>query len=200
MEEERQPAISLAEYQRKEAEKAEAERIKAEKVAFKKREDANVVLRKAKAKAQREAKAKAKKEPAAKLELEKAEGSRKQGLEDEEAEISVTVRLFLMEHGVKWMVKEGVVCNSCEKKEKKWFWRMEAGQGKACLTCHDLKKSCVSSGAEESEMEAGPLKKRRERKGKGEGWNSSFWGYGVHRCGCPSGHPQRVEGVVCGGP
>ena len=67
------------------------------------------------------------------------------------------------------MVKEGVVCKSCEKKEKKCFWRMEAGRGKACLACHNLKKSCLAGGAEESEAEAGPSKKRRvegKRKGK----------------------------------
>jgi hypothetical protein len=52
------------------------------------------------------------------------------------------------------MVKEGVVCNSCEKK-KKCFWRMESGQGLACLACHDLKKSCVIGRAELSEAEAG---------------------------------------------
>ena len=67
------------------------------------------------------------------------------------------------------MVKEGVVCESCEKKEKKCFWRMEAGWGKACLACHNLKKSCSAGGAEESEVEAGPSKKRRvEGKGKGK--------------------------------
>ena len=44
---------------------------------------------------------------------------------------------------------------------------MEAGQGKACLACHNLKKSCSASGAEESE--AAPSKKRRvEGKGKGK--------------------------------
>ena len=80
----------------------------------------------------------------------------------------MTVRSFLMEHGVEWMVKEAVVCKSCEKKEKKCFWRMEAGQGRACLACHNLKKSCLASRVEESEMEARPLKKRKvERKGKG---------------------------------
>ena len=46
---------------------------------------------------------------------------------------------------------------------------MEAGQGKPCLACHNLKKSCSAGGAEESEVEAGPLKKRRvEGKGKGK--------------------------------
>ena len=59
------------------------------------------------------------------------------------------------------------MCDSCEKREKKYFWRMEAGQGKACLACHDLKKSCVAGGAEELEMEASLSKKRRvEGKGK----------------------------------
>ena len=165
-EEERQAAISLAKYQRKEAEKAEVQRIKAEKAAFKKQEDTDVVLHKAKE--QREAKAKVKKEVAVMSESEKAEGSRKQGQEDEEAEISVTVRSFLMEHGVKWMVKEGVVCDSCEKKKKKCFWKMEAGWGKACLACHDLKKGCISGGGEEEE-EAGPLKKSRvEQKREGK--------------------------------
>ena len=72
-----------------------------------------------------------------------------------------------MEHRVKWMVKEGVMCKSCEKKEKKCFWRMETGRGKACLACHDLKKGCVAGGAEESETEASPSKKRKvEEKGK----------------------------------
>ena len=81
----------------------------------------------------------------------------------------VTVGSFLMEHGVEWMVKEGVVCESCEKRENKCFWRMEAGQGKACLACHNLKKSCLASVAEESETEAGPSKTRMvEGKGKGK--------------------------------
>ena len=81
----------------------------------------------------------------------------------------MTIGSFLMEHRVKWMVKEGVVCESCNKEEKKCFWRMEVGQGKACLACHNLKKSCLASGAEELEMEAGPSKKRRvEGKGKGK--------------------------------
>ena len=44
---------------------------------------------------------------------------------------------------------------------------MEAGQGKACLACHNLKKSFSASGAEESE--AGPSKRRKvEGKGKGK--------------------------------
>jgi hypothetical protein len=67
------------------------------------------------------------------------------------------------------MVKEGVVCKSCEKKEKKCFWRMEAGRGKACLACHNLKKSCSAGRVEESEMEVGPSKRRKvEGKGKGK--------------------------------
>ena len=79
----------------------------------------------------------------------------------------MTVGSFLMEHRVKYMVKEGVICNSCEKKEKKCFWRMEARWGTACLACHDLKESCVASGVEESEMKASPLKKMKvEAKGK----------------------------------
>ena len=42
-------------------------------------------------------------------------------------------------------------------------------RGKACLACHNLKKSCLTGGAEESEVEVGPLKRRRvERKGKGK--------------------------------
>ena len=65
-----------------------------------------------------------------------------------------TIGSYLTEHGTQWMVKEGVVCNSCEKK-KKCFWRMESGQGLACLACHDLKKSCVIGRAELSEAEAG---------------------------------------------
>ena len=92
------------------------------------------------------------------------EGSKKRGRK--EREISVTIGSFLTEHGVEWMVKEVVMCESCEKKEKKCFWRMEARQGKACLACHNLKKSC-SARAEELEVDAGPLKKRRvEGKGK----------------------------------
>ena len=111
----------MAEYQ-KNMERAEAEKIEAARVVFKKREDVDVKLRKATAKVQREAKAKVRKEAAAakKLGSEKAEGSRKRGRE--EREISVTIRLFLMEHGVEWMVKEGVVCESCKKKKKKG-WR-----------------------------------------------------------------------------
>ena len=122
----------MAEYQRN-VEQAEAERIEAAKVSFKKREDADVELRKVNAKVQRELKAKARKEAAVakKSELEKAEGLGKQGRE--EREISMTVGSFLTAHGVEWMVKEGVVCESCEKKERKCFWRMEAGRGKACL-------------------------------------------------------------------
>ena len=46
---------------------------------------------------------------------------------------------------------------------------MEAGRGKACLACHNLKKSCSAGGAEESEAEAGPSKRRKvEGKGKGK--------------------------------
>ena len=159
VEEERQAAITLAEYQRKEAEKAE----------FKKQEGEVVALCKAKAKVLREVKAKVKKEVAARSESEKVKGLKKHRWEDGEGEISMTVRSFLTEHGVEWMVKEGVVCDSCEKKEKKCFWRMEARQDKACLECHDLKKSCVAGRAEESETEAGLLKKRKvegKRKGK----------------------------------
>ena len=45
---------------------------------------------------------------------------------------------------------------------------METGRDKACLACHNLKKSCVTGRAEE-ETEAGPLKKRKvEEKGKGK--------------------------------
>ena len=62
-----------------------------------------------------------------------------------------------------------MVYESCEKKEKKCFWRMEVGRGKACLACHNLKKSCSAGGAEESEMEVGPSKRRKvEGKGKGK--------------------------------
>ena len=74
-----------------------------------------------------------------------------------------------MEHGVEWMVKEGVVCELCKKKEKKCFWRMEARRGKACLACHNLKKSCSAGRVEELETEVGPSKKRKvEGKGKGK--------------------------------
>ena len=46
---------------------------------------------------------------------------------------------------------------------------MEAGRGKACLACHNLKKSCSAGRAEESEAEAGPSKRRKvEGKGKGK--------------------------------
>ena len=150
-------------------EKAEADKIEAARTEFKKCEDMDVELRKATAKVQREARAKARKEAAVakKSGSEKAEGSGKRG--HEEHKIPVTVGSFLMEHGVEWMVKEGMVCKSCEKKEKKCFWRMEAGRGKACLACHNLKKSCSAGGAEESEAEAGPSKRRKvERKGKGK--------------------------------
>ena len=117
----------MAEYQ-KNAKKVEVERIEAVKTAFKKREDTDITFCKVTVKVQQEAKAKARKEAAAakKSGSEKAEGSGKRG--PEEWEISVTVGSFLMEHGVEWMVKEGVVCELCEKKEKKCFWRMEAGQ------------------------------------------------------------------------
>ena len=141
-EEQQQVAIVLAEYQRNtekaEADRAEAERIEAAKAMFKKREDADVTFRKVTAKVQRELKAKVRKEAAvARSESEKAEVLGKRG--QEVREINVTVGSFLMEHGVEWMVKEGVVCELCEKKEKKCFWRMEAGRGKACLACHNLK-------------------------------------------------------------
>ena len=36
------------------------------------------------------------------------------------------------------MVKEGIIYDSCAKKEKKCFWRIELGWDKACLACHDL--------------------------------------------------------------
>ena len=138
-----------------------------EKVEFKKQEGEVLALCKVNVKVQREVTAKVKKEAAARSESEKAEGLKKRGRKDNRVEILVTVGSFLMEHGVKWMVKEGVVCNSCEKREKKCFWRMKTGRGKACLACHDLKKSCVAGGAEELETEAGPSKKRKvEEKGK----------------------------------
>ena len=100
-EEQKQAAIVLAKYQ-KNTERAEAERIETAKAAFKKREDADVELHKATAKVQREAKAKVRKEEAAvkKAESEKTEGSKKRGRE--EREISMTIRSFLMEHGVGW--------------------------------------------------------------------------------------------------
>ena len=60
--EERQVAIMLAKYQRKEVEKAEAENIEAESVEFKKQEGAVLALHKVNVKGQREIKAKAKKE------------------------------------------------------------------------------------------------------------------------------------------
>ena len=163
-EEERQAAVALAKYQRKQTEK-----IEVEKVEFKKQESKVLALRKVNMKVQMEVKAKAKKEATMRSGSEKAEGLKKCSQEDDRVEISVTVGSFLMEHGVKWMVKEGVVCKSCEKRKKKCFWRMEARQGKACLACHELKKSCVSGGAEESETEASPLKKRKVgEKGKVE--------------------------------
>ena len=66
-----------------------------------------------------------------------------------------------------WWRRES--CNSCEKKEKKCFWTMEVGWGKACWACHDLKKSCMAGGVELLEVEAGPSKKRKvEEKGKGK--------------------------------
>ena len=61
-EEERQAAMVLAEYQRKEAEKKEVEKVEVEKAAFQKQEDANMELCKVLAKVQRKTKAKAKKE------------------------------------------------------------------------------------------------------------------------------------------
>ena len=81
----------------------------------------DVTFHKATAKVQWELKAKARKEAAAakRSESEKVEGSGKQGRE--EREIFVTVRSFLTAHRVKWMVKEGMVCESCEKKERKCF-------------------------------------------------------------------------------
>ena len=46
----------------------------------------------------------------------------------------------------------------------------DGGQwGKACLACHNLKKSCLAGRAEESEAEAGLSKKRRVEEGKGKG-------------------------------
>ena len=104
MEEQRQAAIVLAEYQRNvekaEADRAEAEKIEAAKAMFKKCQDADVTFRKATAKVQRELKAKARKEAAAakRSESEKVEGLGKRG--HEEREISVTVGSFLMVHGV----------------------------------------------------------------------------------------------------
>ena len=67
------------------------------------------------------------------------------------------------------MVKEGIIYDSCAKMEKKCFWRIELGWDKACLACHDLKKSCVAGRVELLEAEAGLLKKRKvEDKGKGK--------------------------------
>jgi hypothetical protein len=63
----------LAEYQ-KNAEKVEADKIEAARMAFKKREDADVELRKATAKVQREAKARKEAAAAKKSGSEKAEG------------------------------------------------------------------------------------------------------------------------------
>ena len=177
-----------------------------EKVEFKKQEGEVLALCKVNVKVQREVKAKVKKEAAARSESEKAEGLKKRGRKDDRVEILVTIGSFLMEHGVKWMVKEGVVCDSCEKREKKCFWRMKARWGKACLACHDLKKSCVAGGAEELETEAGPSKKRKvEEKGKVKAKTGTLVS-GVAesvavdvRCsGCPAGHSQGAEMVVHG--
>ena len=153
----------MAEYQRKQAEKTEVEKIEVEKAEFKKQESKVLALCKANTKVQKEAKAKMKKEAVMRSGSEKAEGSKKCGQEDDRVEISVTIRSFLTEHGVEWMVKEKVMCESWRRERKNVF----GGQGKACLACHEVKKSCVAGGAEESETEASPLKKMKvEGKGK----------------------------------
>ena len=97
-EEERQPAIALAEYHRKEAEKMEAAKKVVEKAEFKKQEGKVVALRKVNVKVQREVKAK--KEVVARSESEKVEGLKKCRQEDGEVENFVTVGSFLTEHRV----------------------------------------------------------------------------------------------------
>lgn len=103
-------------------EKTEAERIEVEKVVFCRQEDMDITFHKAKAKEQREARvnAKVKKETVQKVASEKAEGSKKCSWDDP-VKIIETVRLYLMEHRVQWMVKANMVCDLCEKKEKKCF-------------------------------------------------------------------------------
>ena len=68
---------------------------------------------------------------------------------------------------MQWMLKEGVVCNSCKKNEKKCFWRMESGWGTVCLTCYSLKKVCEVVRVELIEAKSSPPKRRKmESKGK----------------------------------
>jgi len=101
------------------------------------------------------------------FEKAKAEKVKRQTLEESD-EIGVTVGSFLEEKGVTWGTKEGKVCTSCRKAEKKCFWRTDPAQGKACYACTVSKKICKLGGVEQ-ESEPGPLKRRKATESKGKG-------------------------------
>ena len=72
-----------------------------------------------------------------------------------------------MAHHIQWKVKKGCLCKLGEKKERKYFWRMESRQGMAFLACYNLKKGCKVARAEIVQVEACLSKKRKvESKGK----------------------------------
>src|SRR6202521_5037378 len=99
------------------------------------------------------------------FEKAKAEKAKKRTLEESD-EIDVTVGSFLEENGVTWGMKEGKVCTSCRKADKKCFWRMDPARGKACFACTASKKTCKLGGAEQ---EPGPSKRRKVTESKGKG-------------------------------
>src|SRR5882762_422868 len=104
------------------------------------------------------------------FEKAKAEKAKKRTL-DESDEIDVTVGSFLEENGVTWGMKEGKVCTSCRKADKKCFWRMDPARGKACYACTVSKKICKLGGAEQEpeQSEPGPSKRRKVMESKGKG-------------------------------
>jgi hypothetical protein len=155
-EEQKRKEEAEAEAARKAAEAAEEEKRKqAEIAAFAQREREILGERKKKAKAKKRA------EVEKKAEAKKKAEEKKWRREDS---VEVTVGAILVEDEVTWMVKDGKVCEGCEEKGKKCFWR-DSARAKSCHNCHALKKTCMV-GVEESE--AGPSKKRRVTKGKGK--------------------------------
>jgi len=104
------------------------------------------------------------------FEKAKAEKAKKRTLEESD-EIDVTVGSFLEENGVTWGMKEGKVCTSCRKADKKCFWRMDPARGKACYACTVSKKICKLGGAEQEpeQSEPGPSKRRKVTESKGKG-------------------------------
>ena len=81
----------------------------------------------------------------------KAEAEKKRAQEDS---VDMTVGSIFKENGVLWKMKEGRVCDGCERAE---------------IKCNAHKKTCTENGVGQMGLEAGPLKKRRVVLTKGKG-------------------------------